>query len=118
MTRIRYPRHPIPPVSTKGLTMSAVGVSSGIFRDIFSTEPMRRIFGDENRVQKYLDIEAALARVQARLGIIPREASEEIGRHCAAEAYDFAKIKSQTERIGYPVLPVVQQLVAACRDGL
>ncbi len=98
--------------------MTAVGVSSGTFRDLFSTEPMRRIFGDENRVQKYLDIEAALARVQARLGIIPREASEEIGRHCVAEAYDFAKIKSQTERIGYPVLPVVQQLVAACRDGL
>jgi 3-carboxy-cis,cis-muconate cycloisomerase len=104
--------------TAKDCMMTAVGVSSGTFRDLFSTEPMRRIFADENRVQKYLDIEAALARVQARLGIIPREASEEIGRHCAAQAYDFAKIKSQTERIGYPVLPVVQQLVAACRDGL
>jgi 3-carboxy-cis,cis-muconate cycloisomerase len=98
--------------------MSAVGVSSGIFRDIFSTEPMRRIFADENRVQKYLDIEAALARAQARLGIIPQEACDEICRHCSAGQYDYAKLKSQTERIGYPVLPVVQQLVAACRDGL
>jgi 3-carboxy-cis,cis-muconate cycloisomerase len=98
--------------------MTAVGVSSGIFRDIFSTEPMRRIFADENRVQKYLDIEAALARAQARLGIIPPEAAEEICRHCDAKEYDFAKLKSQTERIGYPVLPVVQQLVALCRDGL
>jgi 3-carboxy-cis,cis-muconate cycloisomerase len=98
--------------------MTAVGVSSGIFRDIFSTEPMRRIFADENRVQKYLDIEAALARAQARLGIIPQEAAEEICRHCDAKEYDFAKLKSQTERIGYPVLPVVQQLVALCRDGL
>ena len=41
--------------------MTAIGVSSGIFRDIFSTELMRRIFADENRIQKYLDIEAALA---------------------------------------------------------
>jgi 3-carboxy-cis,cis-muconate cycloisomerase len=98
--------------------MTAVGVSSGIFRDIFSTEPMRRIFADENRVQKYLDIEAALARAQARLGIIPQEAADEICRHCDAKEYDFAKLKSQTERIGYPVLPVVQQLVALCRDGL
>ena len=98
--------------------MSAVGVSSGIFRDIFSTEPMRRIFADENRVQKYLDIEAALARAQARLGIIPQDACDEICRHCSAGQYDYAKLKSQTERIGYPVLPVVQQLVAACRDGL
>jgi 3-carboxy-cis,cis-muconate cycloisomerase len=98
--------------------MTAVGVSSGIFRDIFSTEPMRRIFADENRIQKYLDIEAALARAQARLGIIPQEACDEIGRHCRAQEYDFAKLKAQTERIGYPVLPVVQQLVSLCRDGL
>ena len=98
--------------------MTAVGVSSGIFRDIFSTEPMRRIFADENRIQKYLDIEAALARAQARLGIIPQNACDEILRHCSIAEYDFAKLKTQTERIGYPVLPVVQQLVALCRDGL
>src|SRR6266481_3351281 len=98
--------------------MTAVGVSSGIFRDIFSTEPMRRIFADENRIQKYLDIEAALARTQARLGIIPQHACDEILRHCGIAEYDFAKLKTQTERIGYPVLPVVQQLVALCRDGL
>ena len=98
--------------------MTAVGVSSGIFRDIFSTEPMRRIFADENRIQKYLDIEAALARAQARLGIIPQDACDEICRHCSVREYDFAKLKAQTERIGYPVLPVVQQLVGLCRDGL
>src|SRR6266403_3917752 len=98
--------------------MTAVGVSSGIFRDIFSTEPMRRIFADESRIQKYLDIEAALARAQARLGIIPQNACDEILRHCSIAEYDLARIKSQTERIGYPVLPVVQQLVALCREGL
>jgi len=98
--------------------MTAVEVSSGIFRDIFSTEPMRRIFADENRIQKYLDIEAALARAQARLGIIPQNACEEILRHCSIAEYDFSKLKTQTEHIGYPVLPVVQQLVALCRDGL
>jgi len=98
--------------------MTAVGVSSGIFGDIFSTEPMRRIFADENRIQKYLDIEAALARAQARLGIIPQDACDEICRHCSVREYDFAKLKAQTERIGYPVLPVVQQLVGLCRDGL
>ncbi len=98
--------------------MSGVGVNSGMFRDIFSTEPMRRVFADENRIQKYLDIEAALARVQARLGIIPQNACDEILRHCSADQYDFAELKTATERIGYPVLPVVQQLVRLCRDGL
>jgi len=91
---------------------------SPIFRDIFSTEAMHRIFSDEARVQYYLDSEEALAIVQARVGIIPAEAAAEIARHCYAEQFDFAKLKTQTERIGYPVLPVVQQLVALCKGGL
>jgi 3-carboxy-cis,cis-muconate cycloisomerase len=93
-------------------------IDSAVFCDIFSTEAMRRVFSDENRVQKYLDFEAALARAQGRLGVIPKEAAEEIVRHCNADEIDFNKLKTQTERIGYPVLPVVQQLVALCRDGL
>ena len=98
--------------------MSATVIDSTIFRNIFSTEPMRAVFSDENRVQKYLDFEGALARAQARLGIIPKEAAEEICQHCNVAEIDFAKLKTQTEKIGYPVLPVVQQLVALCRDGL
>jgi 3-carboxy-cis,cis-muconate cycloisomerase len=93
-------------------------IDSAIFRDIFSTEAMRHVFSDGNRVQKYLDFEAALARAQARLGIIPQQAAEEICAHCKLSEIDFNKLKTQTERIGYPVLPVVQQLVALCRDGL
>jgi 3-carboxy-cis,cis-muconate cycloisomerase len=99
-------------------TASATVIDSAVFRDIFSTEAMRRVFSDQNRVQKYLDFEAALARAQARLGVIPREAAEEIVHHCNAREIDFGKLKTETERIGYPVLPVVSQLVALCRGEL
>src|SRR5262244_4525453 len=98
--------------------MPTTAIDSAVFRDIFSTEAMRRVFSDENRIQKYLDFEAGLARAQARLGIIPQNACDEILKHCDVAQLDMAKAKSQTERIGYPVLPVVQQLVALCRDGL
>jgi 3-carboxy-cis,cis-muconate cycloisomerase len=98
--------------------MPASALDSVIFRDLFGSEAMRGVFSDENRVQLYLDIEAALALVQARLGIIPEAAAQEIRRHCHADAFDMALLKRQTERIGYPVLPVVQQLVALCKDGL
>ncbi len=98
--------------------MTATALDSQVFRHIFTTEPMRRIWSDEARVQYYLDIEAALAKVQGRLGIIPKEATEEIVKHCKAELFDMAKLKAQTERIGYPVLPVVQQLVGLCKGGL
>ena len=98
--------------------MPSTILDSAVFRDIFTTEAMRNVFSDENRVQKYLDFEAALARAQARLGIIPKEAAAEIVRHCSAKKIDMAKLKEATERIGYPVLPVVQQLVKLCKDGL
>ena len=72
---------------------SATIIDSVVFRNIFSTEAMRRIFSDENRVQKYLDFEAALARAQARLGIIPQEAADEIVHHCNAGEMDFGKLE-------------------------
>jgi 3-carboxy-cis,cis-muconate cycloisomerase len=98
--------------------MPSTILDSAVFRDIFTTQAMRNVFSDENRVQKYLDFEAALARAQGRLGIIPQQAAEEIVRHCDAKLIDMATLKEATERIGYPVLPVVQQLVKLCNDGL
>ena len=98
--------------------MPATAIDSEIFRDNFSTEAMRCVFSDQRRLQYYLDIEAALARVQARLGIIPQQAADEIARHCQVDQLDIAQLKTQTELIGYPVLPVVQQLVERCVGGL
>src|SRR3954452_11214431 len=98
--------------------MPSTIVDSTIFGNIFSTDAMRAVWSDENRTRKYLDIEAALARVQARLGIIPQEAAEEIVAACRIEKIDMAKLKAQTERIGYPVLGVVSQINALCRDKL
>jgi 3-carboxy-cis,cis-muconate cycloisomerase len=98
--------------------MTATALDSAIFRDIFSTPEMRRVFSDEARTGYYLEIEAALARAQARLGIIPENAAREIVRQCRIENIDFAKLKQQTERIGYPILGVVQQIVGLCGDGL
>jgi 3-carboxy-cis,cis-muconate cycloisomerase len=98
--------------------MAATALDSAIFRDIFSTPEMRHVFSDEQRTACYLQIEAALARVQARLRIIPAEAAREIERQCRIENIDLARLKQQTERIGYPILGVVQQIVALCAEGL
>ena len=98
--------------------MPSTIIDSDIFADIFSAEPMRKIWSDQNRTQKYLDVEAALARVQGRLGIISQEAADEIVKHCTIDQIDMRKLKQQTERIGYPILGVVSQLNALCHDGL
>jgi 3-carboxy-cis,cis-muconate cycloisomerase len=95
--------------------MAATIIDSVIVRNIFSTEAMRRVFSDDNRVQKYLDFAAALARAQARLGIIPRNAADQIARHGNVAELDFAKLEAETARVGYPALPVVARIVALCR---
>ncbi len=98
--------------------MPSTIIDSAIFGDIFSTPAMRRVWSDENRTAKYLQIESALAKVQGELGLIPPEAAAEIIRVCSIERIDMIKLKAQTERIGYPVLGVVSQINALCRDKL
>ena len=77
---------------------------------------MRYVWSDENRTAKYLDVEAALAKVQGELGLIPAEAAEEIISHCRLDQIDLPRLREQTERIGYPILGVVTQVNQLCRD--
>ena len=98
--------------------MGATVIDSRIFGNIFGSDAMRHVWSDENRTAKYLAIERALAIVQGRLGIIPQEAADEIVRNCDIGRIDMDKLREQTERIGYPVLGVVSQLNALCRDKL
>jgi 3-carboxy-cis,cis-muconate cycloisomerase len=101
-----------------GMHSSATAIDSSIYRDIFTTPAMRAVWSDERRVQYYLDVEKALSLVQGRLGVIPQNAAAEIARHCTAREIDFVKLKAATERVGFPIMPVVQQLTALCGDGL
>src|SRR6476661_3908075 len=98
--------------------MASTIIDSRIFGDMFSDARMREVWSDENRTAKYLDIERALAKVQGELGIIPKEAAEEIVRNCNLEQIDWDKLKAKTEQIGYPIIAVVNQINANCRDKL
>ncbi len=98
--------------------MAASIIDSSIFQGIFSSDAMRAVWSDENRTAKYIDVERALAKVQARLGLIPQEACDEIVSHCELAQIDMARLRQQTERIGYPILGVVTQINQLCRDKL
>ncbi len=97
---------------------NATAIDSTIYRDIFSTDAMRRVWTDQTRIQRYLDVEKALSVTQGRLGVIPQEAAAEIAQRCDVAQMDFGKLRSVTEHVGYPVLPVVEQLTALCKNGL
>lgn len=115
MSSVYHPVLPSPTSSTQyshpNLNTMASIIDSQIFGNVFSTPEISAIWSDRNRTLQYLKFEAALAKVQAKLGIIPQNACDEIVKHCKLEELDFDELRKQTELIGYPVLPVVQQLV-------
>ena len=87
--------------------MSSTALDSAFFKDIFGTDEMRGIFQEQNQLQKWLDVEAALARVEARLGIIPQEAADVIVRHCRAEEMSIEAIKKGMDVTRHPIVPVM-----------
>lgn len=92
-------------------------VDSILFRDAFGTPRMRQVFADTSLVARYIDVEIALARAQARCGVIPAEAAQAIGRESRLERIDFEHMRHETDVVGYPILPLVHQLVAMCGDA-
>lgn len=96
--------------------MGAYVIDSALFRDQFSTEKTRQIFSDETTVQRWLDVEAALARVQARMGIIPEKAAREIDAKARVENIDLAKLKREMDRTSHPIVPLLRAMKEVC-DG-
>ena len=90
-------------------------LSSTLFGDMFGTAAMRSIFGELGFLARCAEVEAALARAQARVGIVPAEAAAAISKAAAAiigqpQKLDLARLKRETETVGYPILPLVRQL--------
>jgi 3-carboxy-cis,cis-muconate cycloisomerase len=98
--------------------MTVSAVDSAVFGGLFTTAAMRAVFADQARLQRMLDVEAALARAQAKLGLIPRAAAEEIAAKARLERFDLEAIRRGTELAGYPIVPLVRALSEACEgDG-
>ena len=90
--------------------MPALVTNSKIWGEMFGTKEMHLLFSDEGTTQLYLDVEAALARSQSKLNIIPKEAGEKITQVAKVEIIDWKKLEKRTSIVGYPILPLVEQL--------
>src|SRR5580700_8381786 len=71
---------------------------------------IRALYRLENRWQAWLDVEAALARAQAELGIIPRDAAEAIAGGARMELLDRARIDEGFAHTGHTIVPLVWEL--------
>src|SRR3954463_4007220 len=92
-------------------------LDSILFRDAFGTPRMREVFSDYALISRYVEVEIALARAQARCGVIPTEAAEEIAAKSTPATLDFDLLRHETDIVGYPILPLVHQLVEQCGDA-
>jgi adenylosuccinate lyase len=77
---------------------------------------IRELYRQEHRWQAWLDVEAALAKAQAELGIIPRAAAAAIARAARLELLDRARIEEGFARTGHTIVPLVWELSRVVGD--
>jgi len=97
-------------------------LQSTLFGDMFGTAAMRAVFGELAFLARCAEVEAALARAQARLGIVPEEAAAAISAavdavRASPGTLDLARLSRETETVGYPILPLVRQLAERAGPG-
>ena len=81
-----------------------------LFDAYFTARDMRDVFCDQGRVQAMLDFEAALARAEARVGLIPTSAVAPIQAACSAGLYDFAALGEAIATAGNSAIPLIKAL--------
>ncbi|MGJ5221295.1 lyase family protein, partial [Bradyrhizobium oligotrophicum] len=88
-----------------------------LFRDAFGTPRMRAVFSDHALISRYVEVEIALAKAEARCGVIPQQAADDIARLTDIAAFDLDLLRQETDIVGYPILPLVHQMVKQCGDA-
>ncbi|SFM57708.1 3-carboxy-cis,cis-muconate cycloisomerase [Variovorax sp. OV329] len=84
-----------------------------VFEGFLSTPEVLDAFSDHRFVDAMLRFEAALARAQAQLGLIPESAAHSIVGSCKVELFDVAKILRESGRAGSVAIPLVKSLKEA-----
>ena len=80
----------------------------------YGTAEMRRVFEEETRVQRMLDVEAALAWAHAEVGDIPREDAEKIAAMASTKYVKLSRIKEIEREIKHDIASLVRALAEAC----
>ncbi|HEY8643808.1 MAG TPA: 3-carboxy-cis,cis-muconate cycloisomerase [Candidatus Dormibacteraeota bacterium] len=83
-----------------------------LFGPTFTTAEMAAAVSDQAWLRAMLQFEAALARAEAGVGLVPRAAAEAISAACSAGGLDITAIGRQAPASGTPVVPMLEALRA------
>src|SRR5882724_8758282 len=86
-----------------------------LIESLATTEPLADLFSDQSVLQAMLDFEAALARAEARTGVIPESAAKIIRIVAKAGEFDSDAVAAETLRAGTPGIPLVKMLTDRVR---
>ncbi|HUA55244.1 MAG TPA: adenylosuccinate lyase [Candidatus Sulfotelmatobacter sp.] len=86
-----------------------------LLHHLWGTDEMRAIFSDETRVQKWLDLEAALALEQAALGIVPEAAARDIAEHARVALIDLEVVAEGIRKTKHPLVPALREVQKRCQ---
>ena len=75
---------------------------------------IRALFTREARWQAWLDVEAALARAEAELGMIPADAAAEIASKCRLDLFDIDRVEERLAETAHPLVPLIWELDLLC----
>lgn len=92
--------------------MAGTALDLDLFSPLFSDAEVAEQFSDTQLVRAMLKVEAALAIVEGRLGVIPSEAADQIVDAAARMEVDFDRLRGGVENSGVPVIDLVRQLRA------
>jgi len=90
---------------------------SKIFSPLFSDPEIEALLSDESFLRQMLVVEAALAKVQGELGIIPAKAAAQIAMATAGLKIDYPEMQIGLEKAGVPVIELVRQLRNQLGEG-
>lgn len=96
--------------------MPSTAIDSAIHGCMFSTDEMREILSDKAWVQKWLDTEAALAKAQGELGVIPQEKADIINEYAKAELIDIPSI-GEYYKSSITIVPLLKAFKAVLPDN-
>jgi len=94
--------------------MASTVIESVLYSGTFGDDRMRGIFSDEAYVARLLQVEAALASAQARVGLIPLAAAEEIERQARPEHFSLERLREGLEATAHSLVPLVRALADRC----
>jgi 3-carboxy-cis,cis-muconate cycloisomerase len=99
------------------LSRPVTTLDCAVLGDLFGSGEVRRAFDSSALVQAWLDVERALARAEAEVGVVPAAAADRIEGEAVADLYDLDALRAGIAASQHPLVPLVRALAERCGEA-